>query len=408
VIRDIGLLIWPKMTLSDLAIEVRESYQPSANEALPYVGLEHIEQDSLQLSAIGTSTDTRSTKRRFRKGDVLFGTLRPYFRKVVKARFDGVCSTDIRVLRARNPSDSDYLLYFIADRPFIDFATATSNGTRMPRANWELLSQCKWRIPPACSRRKIAAILSAYDDLIENNRRRIEILEEMAQALYREWFVEFRFPGHEAVRMVDSPLGKIPEGWEVRRLGDVAAVNRSSISPKDAPDWIHYVDISSVSPGRIDTVEEIPFEDAPSRARRQVQDGDIVWSSVRPNRRSYSLILDPEPNMIVSTGFTVLTPVEVSPWFLYQAVTTDEFVAYLTNHATGAAYPAVSAGDFENAPMLIPCPHLVQCFGDFAMPVLVLKKALLCRNKSLRRTRDLLLPRLISGELDVSDLDIAG
>ena len=77
--------------------------------------------------------------------------------------------------------------------------------------------------------RKIAAILSAYDDLIENNTRRIKILEEMAQALYREWFVNFRFPGHEKVQMVDSPLGMIPEGWEIKKLGTIADINSASL-----------------------------------------------------------------------------------------------------------------------------------------------------------------------------------
>src|SRR6266852_2015711 len=151
------------------------------------------------------------------------------------------------------------------------------------------------------TQRKIAVILSAYDDLIENNTRRIAILEEMAQSLYREWFVHFRFPGHEKKRLVESALGIIPEGWEMVRLGDIAEVNRSSIKKGNEPAEIEYVDITSVSTGQIDQMETIAFTNAPGRARRIVKHEDIIWSTVRPNRRSYSIVLNPPMNMIVST-----------------------------------------------------------------------------------------------------------
>src|SRR5947209_16011146 len=126
-------------------------------------------------------------------------------------------------------------------------------------------------LPSLFVQHKIAVILSAYDDLIENNTRRIAILEEMAQALYREWFVHFRFPGHEKIRMVESVLGMIPEGWEVVKLGDVAVINSSSIKKGMEPFEVNYVDINSVSTGRIDNIEPIPFALAPGRARRIVR-----------------------------------------------------------------------------------------------------------------------------------------
>ena len=86
------------------------------------------------------------------------------------------------------------------------------------------------RVPPLPTQRKIASILSAYDDLIENNTRRIAILEEMAQAIYREWFVNFRFPGHENVKLVDSPLGQIPEGWEADDDSDDVCNHRERLT----------------------------------------------------------------------------------------------------------------------------------------------------------------------------------
>jgi len=256
-------------------------------------------------------------------------------------------------------------------------------------------------LPTLSTQRKIAAILSAYDDLIENNTRRIKILEEMAQAIYREWFVHFRFPGHEGVKMVETELGLAPEGWEVKKLGEIAYVNPDAIKKGFEPDVISYVDIASVSPGRIDKVESMRFVDAPGRARRIVQHGDIIWSCVRPNRKSYSLIINPVPNMIVSTGFAVLRPRRIHFSYLYHAVSTKEFVGYLTNHATGAAYPAVTAADFENALILLPPNHLCKKFHKIVEDSYILVDLLNRRCENLRITRDLLLPKVVSGELDV-------
>lgn len=212
---------WNLEKVKILADEIRETYEPTSDESVPYIGLEHINQQTLTLNGFGNSSDTKSTKRIFKKGDVLFGTLRPYFRKVIKARYDGVCSTDISVLRPKDPSDADFLLYFIANQQFIDFASAHSSGTRMPRTNWKQLSKTNWLIPKIFIRTKIAGILSAYDDLIEYNTRRIQILEEMALRIYREWFVHFRYPGHENDKLVESELGMIPEGWEVKCIREI-------------------------------------------------------------------------------------------------------------------------------------------------------------------------------------------
>ena len=224
--------------------------------------------------------------------------------------------------------------------------------------------------------------------------------------LYREWFVHFRYPGHEQMEMAQSVIGQIPKTWEVKRLGEVAGVNKRSIKKREGPVEIHYIDIASVSTGHIDKAEWMPYADAPGRARRIVQHGDIIWSTVRPNRKSYSLIINPLANSIVSTGFAVISAIDVPFSYLYLAVTTDDFADYLTNHATGSAYPAVSASDFENARILCPPRELLKLFHKITFGLFVQQENLRQRNANLRRTHDLVLPKLISGELDVEHLDI--
>jgi type I restriction enzyme S subunit len=278
---------------------------------------------------------------------------------------------------------------------------SVSRGTTQDNLSLDKLLTFDFLVPPLPVQRRIAGILSAYDELMENSQRRIRLLEAMARALYREWFVHFRFPGHEKIKPVDSPLGKIPYGWEAKKLAEVVEVNRAQINARTAPEELHYIDISSVSPGQIDSITTYAFNDAPGRARRIVQHGDVLWSCVRPNRRSHAQVMHPEPDTIASTGFAVLTATKVPFTFLYSATTTDDFVAFLTNNATGAAYPAVSGATFEKADLLIPPAPLLKKFGDATIPMAEQIHALRRRIQNLRRTRDLLLPRLLSGQVEL-------
>jgi type I restriction enzyme, S subunit len=152
----------------------------------------------------------------------------------------------------------------------------------------------------------------SYDELIENNSHRIRLLEEMVQRIYHEWFVKFRYPGHENVSLVDSELGAIPKGWRIGKLGEIVAVNARTIHKIDAEEEIRYIDIASVSRGTVEKPKQMVMSQAPSRARRRVADGDIIWSTVRPNLRSYALFLSPRRDCVASTGFAVLTPRHVS------------------------------------------------------------------------------------------------
>ena len=312
------------------------------------------------------------------------------------------------LLRANGTlAGQDYLFQALKSPLVQSRLYARGTGTTVLGIKQSELRQVEIPLPPLATQRRIASILSAYDDLIENNTRRIAILEEMARRIYEEWFVRFRFPGHENVRMVESELGLVPEGWGVVTLGQLAEVNARSVRRGAEPTEIRYVDISSVSTGSIDNKEQMLFADAPGRARRIVRDGDVIWACVRPNRKSYALVLNPEPNLLVSTGFAVLSPASAPSSFIYQCVTTDDFVSYLVNHAKGAAYPAVGAEEFENAKVLKPSDSLVTEFDRIAEPMMRLVAALQLKNINLRTTRDLLLPKLISGELSVENIEIA-
>jgi type I restriction enzyme S subunit len=245
--------------------------------------------------------------------------------------------------------------------------------------------------------KRIAAVLDGYDCLIETNRRRIALLEESARLLYREWFVNLRFPGYESA----TREGTLPDGWNMQLLNEVAEVNRTSLSSKSQPNEIQYVDIASVETGVVLGATKMLFAEAPGRARRLVQHGDVIWSCVRPNRRSYALMWQPDDDIVVSTGFAVLSAKSVPFSYLYFATTSDDFVAYLTNRATGAAYPAVTASDFEEAPLLCPTSDVLQDFHERCLPMLELRNTLIIQNGQLTIARDALLPKLMSGAIKV-------
>ncbi|GAL91450.1 restriction endonuclease subunit S [Microcystis aeruginosa] len=292
--------------------------------------------------------------------------------------------------------DKKYLYYLLNTHNYRSQIKGSATGTTVKHTAPERIYRCLVPLPPLQVQQKIADILSKYDDLIENNRRRIELLERSARLLYKEWFVRLRFPGHEHTPIIDG----IPEGWERVQLKNVALVNSESLSKK-FQGLIQYIDISSVTPRKINKTDCYNFHEAPSRARRIVHHGDIIWSCVRPNRESHAIIWNPPNNLIASTGFAVITPCKIPTSFLYQVVTTPDFVGYLSQNARGSAYPAVTATDFENARFIIPDSSLIQIFDDIVRPIIEQINNLDRYNQKLKQARDILLPKLMNGEIEV-------
>jgi type I restriction enzyme, S subunit len=300
--------------------------------------------------------------------------------------------------------DNDFIYYLLGTQE--SKVKSIAGGAATPIVSKSSFSSVEVIAPKLHEQKSIACILSAYDDLIENSAQRIKILEEMARLIYREWFVEFKAPGIKLRKATPEEKkvtrkDRFPEGWELKRLDEVAGINIQSIDKSSVPDIIQYVDISSVSTGTIDSYQNYSFKDAPGRARRKVRHGDILWSCVRPNRKAYSLILHPSDDVIVSTGFAVITPTIVPYTYLYETITTESFVSYLVNHARGAAYPAVTQEDFQNAQIIIPAIDLLNKYHHLVEPLEELRHSLKISNTNLRQTRDLLLPKLISGEVEV-------
>lgn len=294
--------------------------------------------------------------------------------------------------------DINYVYYFLSQEQ-IKIALASKAGGAANQANISPSDIKKLIIPlpPIEIQRRIADILSAYDDLIENNRKQIKLLEEAAQRLYQEWFVDLRFPGHKHTKIMDG----VPEGWRNIRLSDIAAINANNV-PKDYPyDHIEYTDLSSVQNGIIKETTRYFLTEAPGRAKRMANDGDVIWGMVRPNLKSFALVLNPKETDVFSTGFCILSPKTVPFSYLYYAVTTESFVTYLVNCTNGAAYPAVKPIHFAEASLLCPDNGLLDRFNAIVEPMLRKREKLLIMINQAQQARDRLLPKLMSGVVKV-------
>jgi type I restriction enzyme S subunit len=310
-----------------------------------------------------------------------------------------------RVCRLRGKQGvalTNFIRYVLAAPAFSAHIHRITTGANIPHISGKDIAAYEFELPSFEDQSRIVACLMAYDDLIATNQRRIALLEDAARRLYREWFVHLRFPGHESVPMKDS----LPDGWRLQKLSSIADVNARSIGSKEKPDSILYIDISSVTPGLIGEVTPYAFADAPGRARRRVKHGDVIWSCVRPNRRSHALIWEPDDRLVTSTGFAVLSAAQVPFSYLYFATTTDKFVGHLEQNATGAAYPAVTAKTFEDAEVVVPQPAVLDSFDGLVLPMFEQAEALKAQNYELTRARDLLLPKLMCGQLDVSGIPL--
>ncbi len=264
-----------------------------------------------------------------------------------------------------------------------------------------------WHTLP--TQRKIARVLSAYDDLIENNSRRIAILEEMAQAIYREWFVNFRFPGRENVKLIYSPLGKIPEGWRVAKLEDAVYVNPRVTVPKNGEKF--FVSMGAI-PHNTMLIDVSALERRTGNSGAKFQNADTLFARITPclenGKTAFVQFLNSSLDVAFgSTEFIVLRSKTVCPEFVYLLARSDPFRDNAIKSMSGATgRQRVQEKCFDKFFIAHPDSTTLSDFSAVMQPLFRHVFMLDLKNCNLRQTRDLLLPKLISGQLDVEDLDI--
>jgi type I restriction enzyme S subunit len=412
---------WPKLTLNDVCLRVGDGAHQSpasVEDGMPMASVK-----DLTPSGITVDTCRRISVEDFGRlarqgckpqvGDVLIakdGATALDTVCEIKEPLEVVLLSSVAILR---PDTTKVLPSFL--KSFLDAAptrsymkNAFTTGAAIPRVVLKDFKRAIILLPPLVEQAKICGIICAYDDLIENNTRRIQILEQMAQALYREWFVNFRFPGHSKVKLVESPMGNIPHGWVAATFGGMADISRTGLNPPNFPDehfW-HY-SIPSFDAGRMPLLQK---GIAILSNKFLVEADCVLLSKLNPRiPRVWLPRIDTSHRALASTEFLVFkTRPSFSLAYLFCLCCSAEFLSVFAGRALGTStsHQRVKPDDLLRLPVVLPPSGVVQAFTESVTPLLAQIHTLRLKTANLRRTRDLLLPRLISGALDVSNLAI--
>ncbi len=336
------------------------------------------------------SIPTCKTMAKYEPADILISNIRPYFCKIWFATREGGCSNDVLVIKTKKELYPKFLYYVLSDKNFFNYATITSKGTKMPRGNKNAIM--KYLVPKISpvTQQKIASILSAYDLLIENNTRRIRLLEQMAENLYKEWFVRFRFPEHKKVEMVNG----LPKGWNKEELGNIADVCMGS-SPKSE----YYNDEKKGLPfhqGVGSFGERFVLDNTYSTSYSQIANPMSILFSVRApvGRLNYT-----RNRIAIGRGVAAINHKEGMQSLLFYTLKAKFFKEDIVGN--GAIFSSITKKELLKLKLIVPIKELRVVFNNKINKIDREIDILYKQNQLLTRQRDLLLPRLMSGKLEV-------
>lgn len=299
-------------------------------------------------------------------------------------------------------NDERYSYYFLQTMQLEQYDVGASN----PTLNRNHIHGLPIYLPSLPTQRRIASILSAYDDLIENNTRRIAVLEEMARRLYEEWFVHFRFPGHEDVPFTETEDGRVPEGWDVVRLHHAIDFNPRTKVPKEGEKL--FVPMGALSETGMNVG---PLEYKSGNSGAKFQNGDTLFARITPclenGKTGFVDFLPPDqPTACGSTEFIVLRSKTLCPEMVYLLSRSDHFRDVAIKSMAGAdGRQRVRKESLEELMIAQPDDAVLERFHQVTEPMFKFIGTLSSKNANLRTQRDLLLPKLVSGEIDVSEAD---
>ena len=394
----------------------REEFQ---SEGVVFLNSTNISDGRLDLYDANYITEEKYLsikKGRVEQGDIIM-TTRGSIGKVARIPkgFRGLINAQMLLIRADEKAFSGAFLFHwlrgeIGQAKLKNF----SSGAAQPQIPIRDLQEIEVPTPSLIAQRRIASILSAYDDLIENNTRRIAILEEMAQRIYEEWFVRFRFPGHEQVKMVESELGLIPEGWMPSQVRECVTIHRGkSYKSTELADegGLPFVNLKCMERDGGFRKSGLKRFTGSYKETQKVTTGDLVMAVTdMTQERRIVARCGRVPRLGSDFGVISMDLVKIDANkgvprdFMYGMFRWSGFADEVKQHANGANVLHLSPDRIAEYRFALPPSEVTAQFAGFISPMLHQCDVLLEKNEVLRATRDLLLPKLISGELDVSTL----
>lgn len=410
---------WSFKKFGECAELIKEVVNPKDCNSVPYIGLEHIREGSLNLIGIGNSNDVISNKFKFKEGDILFGKLRPYFRKIILAPFSGICSTDIWVIRAKKNIDQKFLFYLMASPRFIEAATRASEGTKMPRAKWEFLARLEYLLPNYIEQEKIGLTLNTLDKKIDINNNINYTLKRIVQTLFKSWFLDFEFSSKNnksyksgSGEMINSKIGKIPKDWKVVMLRDFIKLERglsykgSGLSQTGTP----MINLGSISADNGLIYRGLKYYSGKYVNRNLVKAGDLVIANtdMTQNREVLgSVILVPfnlASDKILFTHhiYAVRNESLLSNNFIYCLLQSDRYRNRVAGFATGTTVLDLPQDAILDLEFAIPSSNqLLERFDALINKMLIKIENNVTENICIADIRDLLILELIFGKLKI-------
>lgn len=378
---------WKECKLSDICDYGKDRIEISSLDNSNYISTENMLPNRAGITT-ATTLPTGELTPSFEIDDTLVSNIRPYFKKIWKATFSGGCSADVLVFKAKENVSKEYLYYVLADDEFFKYSMTTSKGTKMPRGDKTSIMNYPVKLPPLPTQQKIAAILSSLDDKIELNNKINTNLEQQAQALFKNWFVD----KYEK------------EGT----IGDYCAV-KSGFAFKSAwwqDEGTKVIRIGDIEQGclNLETCAHVATDKIEVAKDFIVQGGDLVIAMTGATIGKFSMIpKTQEPilvNQRVGKFFLGNNPIEKVP-FIYCTLKQEEVITEFINRGPGSAQPNISTGDILSIPCWIPNKNEIDNFNKTIQPMFETIISNQEENRKLSVLRDSLLPKLMNGEIEV-------
>ncbi|MDV6340704.1 restriction endonuclease subunit S [Nitrosomonas sp. Is24] len=384
---------WEECSIGEIAEYVNRGISPKyvEGEGIPVINQKCIRHGVISIDHIKYHNVEKSylNDKLLRIGDILInstgiGTAG----RVAMFKLNGVFLVDshVSILRINHHKAYPQYVFYNLRKREDEIESYAEGSTGQVELGREKIKSIDISFPSLPEQKAIASVLSSLDDKIDLLHRQNKTLEAMAETLFRQWFVE-----------------EAKDNWEEVKIADFVELNRASIDKNYPYQTIEYLDTGSLISGKIESFQSFSLNDAPSRAKRLVQHNDVLISTVRPDQKHYGIIKNPIENLVVSTGFCVLTCTKIDPHFIYLLLTNDEMTDYLHTIAEGSTstYPSLKPSDIGSIAFQLPPHSKLEEFSVIAQNLWEKIEKNHIQIRTLESLRDTLLPKLMSGEVRV-------
>lgn len=328
--------------------------------------------------------------------------------RIAKGFQGAIANNTFKVIPDRNFLDKLFLYYFLSQKSIYNFFQASQTSTTMPAITFEMIGKLEISFPNIFEQKKIAQIIKSFDNKIENNNATNQTIEEIAKTIFKEWFINYNYPNADGERK-HSEFGEIPSSWNVSGIGEISYVqNGYAFKSKDFSDEgkVGIIKIKNIN-GNVVDIENTDFVEANVVQRLdkkfKVESGSLLIAMTGAEVGKIGLVPLTEKNLWLNQRVGLFKEkIAFGNLFMYLLLSSDTYYAAIQNSALGSAQPNISASAIESIRAIIPTADLIEQFGKIVSPMFEKILDNLAENETLKITRDSLLPKLMSGEIDVN------